>query len=153
MNDYQGFMQTPIGILRVGATEEGITCVEFVERVGEQQPNTWVNAALRQLDDYFAGKLKQFDLPLKAKGTEFRHKVWQALLAIPYGKTACYGDIANALDNPKAVRAVGSANGANPIAIVVPCHRIIGKDGTLTGYAGGLSRKQWLLQHESGALA
>ena len=104
--------------------------------------------ACKQLNGYFSGTLTQFDLPLAAKGTPFQHQVWQALGEIKYGDTASYADIANAIENPKAVRAVGMANGKNPIAIVVPCHRVIGSNNTLTGYAGGLSRKQFLLNLE-----
>lgn len=97
---------------------------------------------------YFAKELTQFELPLCASGTLFQQQVWQALTTVPYGKTASYGDIAKAINNPKGVRAVGLANGKNPLGIIVPCHRIIGANGTLTGYAGGLDKKAWLLAHE-----
>lgn len=106
--------------------------------------------AAQQLRAYFAGQLTTFDLPLQPQGTEFQGRVWQALLRVGYGTTASYGQIAQYMGDTKAVRAVGAANGANPIAIIIPCHRIVGSKGTLTGYAGGLWRKQWLLQHESG---
>lgn len=148
MTIYQGSMPTPIGTLKVCANEQGITQVEFTEDALEDNPNQHVSSALSQLQAFFAGQLKQFDLPLAAEGTDFRKQVWRELVKVPFGQTACYGDIADALNNPKAVRAVGAANGANPIAIIVPCHRIIGKDGSLTGYAGGLERKQWLLAFE-----
>lgn len=148
MHEYQSSMQTPVGILQVRASDDGLTWVGFVEQAGEDNPNTVVDQTLSQLSEYFAGERQVFDLPLAAKGTEFRQQVWQALLKVPYGQTQCYGDIADSLNNPKAVRAVGAANGANPISIIVPCHRIIGKDGTLTGYAGGLDRKRWLLDFE-----
>ena len=102
----------------------------------------------RQLQQYFRGEREQFDLPLAASGTDFQRRVWQSLCAIPFGKTATYGELATTLGNPKASRAVGLANGKNPIAIVVPCHRVIGANGTLTGYAGGLDNKRMLLALE-----
>jgi methylated-DNA-[protein]-cysteine S-methyltransferase len=106
--------------------------------------------ASQQLHAYFAGELTRFDLELDLQGTEFQRRVWNKLLSIPYGKTTTYGRLATELGDPKAVRAVGLANGRNPISIIVPCHRVIGADGSLTGYGGGLSRKQWLLAHERG---
>ncbi len=102
----------------------------------------------RQLDQYFAGQRREFDLPLRLHGTPFQRRVWQALVEIPYGVTWSYGELARRIDQPSASRAVGLANGRNPISILVPCHRVIGADGTLTGYGGGLERKQWLLAHE-----
>ena len=108
--------------------------------------------AAEQLQAYFAGNLQQFSLPLAAGGTAFQQQVWQALTTVPYGKTASYGDIAKAINNPKGVRAVGLANGKNPIGIIVPCHRVIGANGTLTGYAGGVDKKAWLLVHEGVSL-
>ncbi|WP_269918987.1 methylated-DNA--[protein]-cysteine S-methyltransferase [Alteromonas sp. PRIM-21] len=110
--------------------------------------NALTDEACRQLKAYFDGQLQKFDLPLTPKGTVFQNQVWQALQQVKYGETASYLDIAKAIGNPKAVRAVGMANGRNPIAIVVPCHRIIGSNKTLTGYAGGLPRKQYLLNLE-----
>lgn len=104
--------------------------------------------ARRQLAEYFAGLRHDFDLLLSPSGTEFQRAVWAALETIPFGATCCYSDIAERIGRPRAVRAVGAANGKNPIAIVVPCHRVIGRDGSLTGYGGGLDRKQWLLEHE-----
>ena len=105
--------------------------------------------AVTELNDYFQGKRTHFDFKLNPKGTEFQQKVWQALLEIPYGKTCSYMDLSKKLGDVKAIRAVASANGKNPLWIVVPCHRVIGTDGSLTGYAGGLWRKKWLLEHES----
>ncbi|MBS7661119.1 methylated-DNA--[protein]-cysteine S-methyltransferase [Pseudomonas lalucatii] len=102
----------------------------------------------RQLDEYFAGLRRRFELPLAPRGTDFQRAVWQALQRIPYGRTSCYSALAAQIARPKAVRAVGAANGANPIAIVIPCHRVIGRDGSLTGYAGGLARKALLLKLE-----
>jgi methylated-DNA-[protein]-cysteine S-methyltransferase len=107
-------------------------------------------AAAEQLRAYFAGDLTRFDLELDLQGTEFQRRVWNKLLSIPYGKTTTYGRLATELGDPKAMRAVGLANGRNPISIIVPCHRVIGADGSLTGYGGGLTRKQWLLAHERG---
>lgn len=104
--------------------------------------------AVRQLKEYFAGSRRGFELPLRLKGTEFQQRVWNALTAIPYGATISYGELAKRIGNPNASRAVGLANGRNPISILVPCHRVIGADGSLTGYGGGLARKQWLLAHE-----
>lgn len=103
---------------------------------------------LTQLNAYFAGKLHEFDLPLKAAGTPFQEAVWRALTFIPYGKTVSYRDIAEQVNLPKAARAVGMANGRNPISIIIPCHRVIGANGKLTGYGGGVHRKEWLLEHE-----
>ena len=105
--------------------------------------------ARRQLAEYFSGTRRDFDLPLAPSGTAFQQQVWTALRTVPYARTASYGDIARAIGNPRGVRAVGLANGRNPLSIVVPCHRVIGRDGSLTGYGGGLERKQWLLAHEA----
>jgi methylated-DNA-[protein]-cysteine S-methyltransferase len=107
-----------------------------------------LRATTRQLDEYFAGKRRDFDLPLAPSGTPFQRRVWRGLTEIGFGETLSYGQLAKRIKNPKASRAVGLANGANPIAIVVPCHRVIGADGSLTGYGGGLERKRWLLAHE-----
>jgi methylated-DNA-[protein]-cysteine S-methyltransferase len=105
-------------------------------------------AAIRQLSEYFAGSRRVFDLPLRMQGTLFQQRVWRQLAEIPYGTTWSYGELAKRIDNPSASRAVGLANGRNPISILVPCHRVIGADGSLTGYGGGLDRKRWLLAHE-----
>jgi methylated-DNA-[protein]-cysteine S-methyltransferase len=102
----------------------------------------------RQLDEYFIGRRREFDLPLRLEGTGFQQRVWQVLTEIPYGATWSYGELARRIGNPNASRAVGLANGRNPISILVPCHRVIGADGSLTGYGGGLERKRWLLAHE-----
>jgi methylated-DNA-[protein]-cysteine S-methyltransferase len=104
--------------------------------------------AVRQLEEYFSGKRRIFELPLRLNGTEFQQRVWHALTEIPYGQTWSYGELAKRVGNPNASRAVGLANGRNPVAILVPCHRVIGADGSLTGYGGGVERKQWLLAHE-----
>jgi methylated-DNA-[protein]-cysteine S-methyltransferase len=105
-------------------------------------------AAARQLKEYFAGKRREFDLPLRMEGTEFQQRVWRELTKIPFGETRSYGQLAKRLNNPNGSRAVGLANGRNPIAVIVPCHRVIGADGSLTGFGGGLDRKEWLLTHE-----
>ncbi len=108
-------------------------------------------AAREQLDAYFDMRLTHFDLPLEPRGTEFQRRVWNSLKAIPYGETISYAELARRIDHPKAVRAVGAANGRNPLMIIVPCHRVIGADGSLTGFGGGIDRKRWLLDHETRA--
>lgn len=105
-------------------------------------------AAAQQLQEYFSGARREFDLPLKMQGTEFQQRVWRELCTIPFGETRSYGQLAKRLGNPNGSRAVGLANGRNPIAIIVPCHRVIGADGSLTGFGGGIERKEWLLSHE-----
>ncbi|MGH8160582.1 MAG: methylated-DNA--[protein]-cysteine S-methyltransferase [Gammaproteobacteria bacterium] len=152
---YYTQMQSPVGKLLLTADGKALAGIYFED---EQVPSEddWesrpghpvLKAAGRQLEEYFAGERKVFDLLLAPKGTVFQRRVWKALERIPYGKTQSYGEIARKIKNPKAVRAVGAANGANPIPIVVPCHRVIGADGTLTGYGGGLPRKQKLLALE-----
>ena len=141
--------KSPIGLIEVGGTDEAIASLYFVEEAHEGvKTSPLVERAIEQLDAYFNRSLRQFDLPLDMQGTDFQRQVWKRLQAIPYGQTASYLDVANALGKPKAVRAVGAANGQNPISIVVPCHRVIGSNGDLIGYGGGLWRKEWLLRHE-----
>ncbi|MEZ5536911.1 MAG: methylated-DNA--[protein]-cysteine S-methyltransferase [Thiolinea sp.] len=143
------YLNSPTGIIEIKASEQGITNVNFVEsRSDNINPNTHTTACKQQLEEYFAGELREFDLPLDAQGTEFQRQVWQQLQNIPFGASCSYQELADKLQNPKAVRAVGAANGKNPVAVIVPCHRVIGSNGTLTGYAGGLERKAWLLKHE-----
>lgn len=142
------FIDSPLGPVRISATEEGISEVLFCAVSGEATPSALTALAAEQLQAYFAGRLQRFSLPLAATGTDFQQQVWQALCAVPFGATCSYADIARNIDNVKAVRAVGAANSRNPLAIVVPCHRVIGANGTLTGYAGGLDKKAWLLKHE-----
>ena len=149
---YRDHFETPLGTMEITATDEAITTIFFVEKPGQAQPSLLTDLAKTQLKEYFADERKEFDLPLDAQGTEFQKKVWKALLAVPFGKTCSYSDIATKIDNPKGVRAVGLANGKNPLTIVVPCHRIIGANGSLTGYAGGIERKAWLLNYESETL-
>ncbi|KYN23797.1 cysteine methyltransferase [Vibrio cidicii] len=154
--NYYTIAPSPLGEMTLQANDEGILGIWFTTQttrpddLGQEDVNHSVlSLALTQLDEYFSGKRTQFDLPIAAKGTAFQMQVWQALTTIPYGETWSYQELANAIGNPKAVRAVGLANGKNPVSIVVPCHRVIGKNGKLTGYAGGIERKRWLLDKES----
>lgn len=156
-------MPSPIGELTLTANDDGITGILFetnrhakprldewtrADR-SEDRPATIALSAVRsQLDEYFRGERRDFDLPLAPRGTEFQRRVWNALREIPFGRTVSYIDIARRLGDPAAVRAVGAANGRNPIPIVVPCHRVIGADGSLVGFGGGMERKRWLLAHE-----
>jgi methylated-DNA-[protein]-cysteine S-methyltransferase len=149
------YMQSPLGTLRISGSEQGISEIAFCEEASNEPAQGAIPACLQtcvqQLQEYFAGGRHTFDVVLAPKGTTFQQQVWQQLLAIPHGKTSTYLAVARAVSTEKAIRAVGTANGRNPICIVVPCHRVIGSDGSLTGYAGGLWRKDWLLRHE-GAL-
>ena len=143
------YIDSPLGSIRIEANDVGITAIAFVTTAEQSsRRSTLTQLAATQLRDYFDGKLTRFSMPLAASGTAFQQQVWQALCEIRFGDTCSYAAVANQLNNPKAVRAVGAANGRNPIAIVVPCHRVIGANGTLTGYAGGLDKKAWLLKHE-----
>ncbi|MDX1676986.1 methylated-DNA--[protein]-cysteine S-methyltransferase [Arsukibacterium sp.] len=146
---YQQTISCPLGQVQIYATDNGI-CEIYLgfKTATADRPSVLTKEAARQLAHYFAGSLTQFNLPLTASGTAFQQQVWRALSALPFGQTCSYADIAREIANPKAVRAVGAANGKNPIAIVVPCHRVIGSNGSLTGYAGGLTNKAWLLEHE-----
>jgi methylated-DNA-[protein]-cysteine S-methyltransferase len=156
---FQSHTTSPLGDVLLAATQQGLAGVWFVHRQ-EHMPDSsnWVTdeahptllAAAQQLHEYFLGQRQSFDLPLQpAWGTPFQHAVWQALQRIPYGRTSTYGEIARDIGNPKAVRAVGAAIGQNPHTIIVPCHRVVGTNGALTGFAGGLERKQHLLAHEA----
>jgi len=152
VNNYVSYLQTPIGQIKITANDKAVTSVHFVEKGGKikfEKPNTVTRQCKKQLKEYFAGRRKKFELPLELDGTEFQKQVWKELLNIPFGKTASYGEIAKRIKNEKAVRAVGGANNKNKIAIIIPCHRVIGADGKLTGYAGGMWRKEWLLKHEA----
>ncbi|WP_105214309.1 methylated-DNA--[protein]-cysteine S-methyltransferase [Pseudoalteromonas sp. T1lg22] len=156
MTLYQECIDTPLGELVIQASDKGLCYVGFdLERKVDAaaSANAITAQAKSQLAEYFQGVRSQFDLPLDTKGTEFQRQIWQALDSIAYGETGSYSDIARLVDNPKAVRAVGAANGRNPISIIVPCHRVIGANGTLTGYAGGLERKRWLLAFEQGHIS
>ncbi len=148
-------METPVGEIVLTSDGKAITGLytegykhyaKFKKGVHDPKPFT---QAVKQLGEYFEGKRRDFDLPLAPAGTEFQQRVWKALCGIGYGKTKSYGEVAKTVRNPKASRAVGMANNKNPISIIVPCHRVVGADGSLTGYGGGLKAKEWLLQHEA----
>ena len=150
-------LESPLGQLLLAGDENGLGVVQMPgQRHARIDPAELVRAdepfveARRQLGEYFAGDRRDFDLPLNPVGTRFQLDVWKALIEIPFGQTASYGQLAQRISKPSAVRAVGAANGRNPLAIVVPCHRVVGANGTLTGYAGGLERKSFLLDHERG---
>lgn len=143
---------SPIGIIRVCGGDNGVTSVGFVESEGPSSgSHPCVKTCLLQLEEYFAGVRQDFTVRLDPRGTSFQKRVWLSLQSVLYGTTTSYLNLAETLGDVNAIRAVGSANGRNPIAVIIPCHRVIGTDGSLTGYAGGLWRKQWLLEHE-GAL-
>jgi len=149
-NLYRAYYESEIGWIKISATEKGIRELEFEDKNHSEikSENPHIKECLKQLDEYFGGKRKGFSVQLDWQGTEFQQKVWNYLLTIPYGKTTNYMEIAKTLGDEKAIRAVGTANGRNNIAIIVPCHRVIGSDGSLTGYAYGIWRKDWLLNHE-----
>ena len=144
------FIKTPLGIAKIVGDEDGISEISVLDdgTISKAIPKE-LKEAVEQLKDYFSGKRYDFKFKLNPNGTEFQQKVWQELFKIPFGKTISYLDLAKKLGDPKVIRAAASANGKNPLWIVVPCHRVIGTDGSLTGYAGGLWRKKWLLEHES----
>ncbi len=144
-------INTPLGVAKIEGDVEGITSVTVLnseEKVTDIIPEVLEDCTI-QLKEYFEGSRKTFDLKLNPQGTDFQKKVWALLLDIPFGKTTSYLELSNRYGDTKAIRAVANANGKNPLWIIVPCHRVIGSDGSLTGYAGGLHRKQWLLEHES----
>jgi len=144
------YFHSPIGFIELRSDGEALIAARFVEAPTQAHaPDAVLLKTIFQLSAYFTGELRQFDLPLRLKGTPFQLSVWEQLLKIPYGETRSYLDIARELGNPGAVRAVGAANGANPIVIIVPCHRVINSSGKLGGYGGGLWRKAWLLRHEN----
>ncbi len=149
------YYDSPLGTVTLQANEQGLLGVWFEthttkpEDLGTQEDSFPIFQSVKeQLERYFAGDAVQFDVPIAAKGTPFQQSVWHALTTIPYGETWSYAQLADAIGNPKAVRAVGLANGKNPVSVIVPCHRVIGKNGKLTGYAGGIERKQRLLAIE-----
>ena len=153
-------MESPVGTLKLVGSDNGLAAVLWendnpkrvrLNPIAEDKNHPVLLETERQLNDYFTGKLKNFSLKLDFAGTEFQQKVWKALLTIPFSETRSYGQIAQQIESPKAVRAVGAANGKNPISIIVPCHRVIGSNGTLTGFAGGLDAKAYLLAIESNA--
>ena len=149
MDTYHAYYNSPIGRIEIRANEQGITSALFVEEPTlPEQENPHIRQAIQQLDEYFRGERKTFTVPLHLEGTPFQRSVWTQLQAIPYGRTVSYSDLAAAIGNSRAVRAVGTANGKNRIALLIPCHRVIGKNQELAGYAWGTWRKEWLLEHE-----
>ena len=144
------FIKTSLGIAKIVGDENGISVIS-ISNEGDSSPTipTVLQESVSQLNKYFNGKRTNFTFKLNPSGTEFQQKVWKGLLEIPFGKTISYLELSKKLGDVKAIRAVASANGKNPLWIVVPCHRVIGTDGSLTGYAGGLWRKKWLLEHEN----
>lgn len=160
MSLYESTLETPLGSLRLLASDRGLAGIYF-----EQHKNMPLRQALPddlhpllekvkvQLRQYFEGTRRRFEIPLDPQGTDFQKDVWSSLTEIPYGQTQSYGELASRLGKPLASRAVGRANGLNPVSIIIPCHRVVGASGKLTGYAGGLETKQWLLEHESRSLS
>jgi methylated-DNA-[protein]-cysteine S-methyltransferase len=154
-NDFTTYINSPIGVISLSFNSKfELTAAEFKDKeqflpVPNDDGIKEIENTLKQFEEYFEGKRTQFDLKLAPKGTYFQKKVWAQLQEIQFGKTMTYQQMANQLGDPKVIRAAASANGKNPISIIIPCHRVIGSDGSLTGYAGGLHRKKWLLEHES----
>lgn len=145
---YIGYYDSPLGVFRLDADAVAVLAIHFVATQGIAMMNAVVESCIGELDEYFNGKRQCFTVPVAPQGTDFQKQVWQALGGIPFGETASYEEIARVLRHPTAMRAVGAANRANPLPILVPCHRVIRKDGTLCGYASGVWRKEWLLHHE-----
>jgi methylated-DNA-[protein]-cysteine S-methyltransferase len=155
MSKYYGYYLSPLGVIQITADEKAVNKIEFTQTediipTKNDNETPIIKLTINQLDEYFLQSLRIFTVPIKFEGTEFQKKVWTELQKIPYGYTLSYGQVAEKIGDANAVRAVGSANGQNPIAIIVPCHRVIGSNGELTGYSGELWRKQWLLEHEGG---
>jgi methylated-DNA-[protein]-cysteine S-methyltransferase len=154
-SDFTTYIESPLGVISLSFNSKfELTAAQFNDK--EELPPAEnsleigeIENTVKQFEEYFEGKRTQFDLRLAPEGTEFQKQVWKQLQEIQFGKTLTYQQMANQLGNPKVIRAAASANGRNPISIVIPCHRVIGSDGSLTGYAGGLHRKKWLLEHES----
>lgn len=146
---FRQYVKSPVGPVEVLSDETHLLSVSFVKKANKKEiPNDITEKTIKQLDEYFKGTRKQFDLPLKTEGSEFQTKVWKKLVRIPFGKTKSYGDVAKSLGKPMASRAVGGANNKNKIGIIIPCHRVVGSSGDLTGYASGLKIKKYLLEHE-----
>jgi methylated-DNA-[protein]-cysteine S-methyltransferase len=146
---YTTLHPSPVGDILLRADDQGHLTDLHLRHAGATPTDGPFDAVREQLDAYFAGELERFDVPLALHGTEFQLRVWDELVQIPFGETISYSELARRLGDPKLVRAVGTANGRNPVSIIVPCHRVIGADGSLVGYGGGLERKQWLLEHEA----
>jgi methylated-DNA-[protein]-cysteine S-methyltransferase len=145
---YTTLHPSPVGDILLRADDEGRLTELYLRHDGAEDSGGPFDAVREQLDAYFAGELQDFDVPLALHGTAFQLRVWEQLAQIPFGETISYSELARRLGDPKLVRAVGLANGRNPVSIIIPCHRVIGADGSLVGYGGGLERKQWLLEHE-----
>lgn len=152
MSSYLSYYHTQdLGCLEIISSEKAIVAVNFCDTPEFGTPenkNDLIQECIDQLNEYFHGKRYKFLLPLQMEGSEFQQKVWLSLLDIPYGHTSSYQDIAKSIDNPHSCRAVGNANHQNKISIIVPCHRVVGKNGSMTGYGGGIWRKEWLIRHE-----
>lgn len=147
--DYAGYYPSPVGTIKVTYSAKGISSLVFLDvKKKPARDDLFLESCFTQLDAYFSGELRCFELELDLAGTPFQKQVWDHLLTIPYGHTTTYQEVAQQINIPGSTRAVGHANGKNPVSIVVPCHRVIGSNGSLIGYAGGLWRKQWLLDHE-----
>lgn len=149
----QAYLETPLGWALIEGDEQGLASVSILDEAPQHTgivPEL-LEDAVYQLQEYFEGKRHNFDLKLNPEGTPFQQKVWEMLATLPYGKTISYLDLSRKLGDPNAIRAVASANGKNPLWVIIPCHRVVGSDGSLTGYAGGLHRKKWLLDHEQGS--
>ena len=150
---HTAYYKSPIGTIEVKGNSKEIHSIYFIEEdfsTTLEVTSGEIKKCIQQLDEYFLGNRKEFELSLSPSGTEFQGKVWTELLKVPFGKTRSYLEQSKKLGDVKAIRAVASANGKNPISIIIPCHRIVGSDGSLTGYAGGVWRKKWLLEHENG---
>lgn len=146
---------SPIGAMLIQANDQSISSVEFIEEgqsssidINQSESNAIIHQCIDELIEYFSGKRTSFSVPIHQEGTDFQQKVWKELYEVPFGKTLSYGELAKKLGDPKCIRAAAAANGKNKLAILIPCHRIIGADQSLVGYAWGKSRKRWLLQHE-----
>lgn len=151
MKTHTTYYPSPVGQLKIVCTDEHLQAVLFMheDALFQNDEHALLSRCIQQLDEYFAGCRKEFELPLQQTGTDFQQKVWALLARIPFGKTISYQTLSKQYGDVKAIRAVASANGKNSLAIIVPCHRVIGSDQNLTGYAGGLWRKKWLLHHEA----
>ena len=150
MHLFTKYHNSPVGFLKIQCTVSHVVLIHFVNEPGlENDSNELIEKCIVQLDEYFSGKRKNFELPLAQRGSDFQQSVWNHLLTIPFGKTISYLQMSKQMGDVKAIRAIAAANGKNNIAIVVPCHRVIGSDAKLVGYAGGLWRKKWLLEHET----
>lgn len=153
--EYRLYYKSPLGILEIIGTVKALSGLHFVEKAEKDDPNApaCLVECRCQLDEYFKGKRRKFDIKTELRGTEFQKKVWKELYKVPYGRTVSYGEMAKSIRNPKAVRAVGGANGKNKIVIIYPCHRVIGSNGSMVGFGGGVWRKEWLLEHEQKVLS